>query len=62
MAAGHLDRRLVGLDFDDALFFLDLVSFADQDFQDVRRLDAVSENRKFDLNGHGALIHFLDNS
>ena len=46
MAAGDFDRGLVGLQFDNALFFLDLIAFADQDFQDVAGLDAVAQIRE----------------
>jgi hypothetical protein len=45
VSARDLDRRLVGLDFQDALVFLNHVPFAHFDFQDIARINVLAKDR-----------------
>ena len=56
MRAGNLGGCLVGLDFDNVLIFLDNIAFADENIQNVRAVDVVSQFRKSNFNGPGILI------
>src|SRR5204862_2513970 len=48
----HFDRRLVGLELEDALVLGDRVADLDEDVQDVAALDAVPEIGDLEFGGH----------
>jgi hypothetical protein len=51
--AGHLERGLAGLDFEDALILLDDIAFSDKQLQDITRVDAIAQVGHFDFDRHG---------
>ena len=54
--AGYLHRRFVGFNLDNTLIFGDVLSFLDEDLQNVPGLDTVSQVREFYINSHLCLI------
>ena len=55
MAAGDGQRGLVGFQLQDILPLFHLVADVHQHFEDVARLDAVTQFRQFDFNFHDAM-------
>ena len=49
---GDFDGGLVGFDFHNGLIFGDRISLADEHFEDIARLDAITQVRQFNVNTH----------